>query len=223
MGRWLDLDEDVVGKDVGFTPAMFHRCMFHMIHVSQTRDGMMAVQKLRLYLLTALMACLSVSAQAHHPDRENLPVRPRIDVIGPIGNRLPASYRRTYNRPTNIGGWIAYKIAPSSQEAMAWHAATHQNAYKCDRPRLESHYFYPKPYEALRTGPRPKPDSDTNDDAKIVTDKKPSDDSDELEPIVDDPADAELAPVSVDEAVEKIMERSKVLDASTLLDTGFDE
>ncbi|MGB7328793.1 MAG: hypothetical protein WBD31_28200 [Rubripirellula sp.] len=220
------MDQDVVGKDAGFTSAMFHRRMFHTIHVSQSRDGMMAVQKLRLYLLTALMACFSVSAQAHHPDRENQPLGPRIDVIGPIGNRLPASYRRTYNRPTNIGGWIAYKIAPSSQEAMAWHAATHQNAYKCDRPRLESHYFYPKPYEALRTGPRPKPDSDTDDDAKaakVRDSKKPGDEADEPKPILNDDDNAELAPVSVDEAVEKIMERSEDLDASTLLDSGFDE
>ena len=37
---------------------------------------------------------------------------------------------------------------------MAWHKAQHANAYKCDRPRLEKHYFYAKPWEALNTKSR---------------------------------------------------------------------
>ncbi len=49
---------------------------------------------------------------------------------------------------------MAYLIAPSSQEAMAWHDATHRNLYKNHRPRIEVHYFYPKPWEALRIGAR---------------------------------------------------------------------
>ncbi len=109
---------------------------------------------MRWFTAVALLVGFAVSASAHHPDRENKPVHPRIDLIGPLGNRLPMSYRRKYNRPTYLGGKIAYWIAPSSQEAMAWHEATHLRAYADHRPRIEKHYFYPKPWEALQIGPR---------------------------------------------------------------------
>ncbi|WP_146458807.1 hypothetical protein [Rubripirellula tenax] len=184
-------------------------------------------------VLVAAMALAAVAAEAHHPDFENQPVRPRVDVIGPIGNRLPSSYRRKYNRPTNFGGWLAYHVAPSSQEAMAWHDATHRDAYKCDRPRLEMHYFYPKPYEALRIGPRRdsrniadaarqsrenRDESMANRDAMKPADVKPTVDLEQAFAETD-----ELAPVNVDEAVEQVMERTQELDAKTLLDSGFDE
>jgi hypothetical protein len=103
------------------------------------------------------VACFS-SLHAHHPDRESKPVHRRIDLIGPIGNRLPMSYRRRYNRPTNWGGKIAYYIAPTSQEAMRWHKATHQGQYKRHAPRMMANYFYPKPWEAIRIGARPNRD-----------------------------------------------------------------
>jgi hypothetical protein len=91
---------------------------------------------------------------------------PRIDPIPPIGNRLPPSYRRKYNRPTYIGGKIAAKIEPSSQEAMAFHRSESLGLYDhtgikglfsgkhCPPQRVEQHYFYPKPWEALMVGPR---------------------------------------------------------------------
>ncbi|WP_302120068.1 hypothetical protein [Allorhodopirellula heiligendammensis] len=90
----------------------------------------------------------------------------RIDVIGPLGNRLPESYRRKYNRPTYIGGKIAAKIAPSSQEAMSFHRSQELGLYDnngikgalsgqhCPPQRIEQHYFYPKPWEVLTVGPR---------------------------------------------------------------------
>ncbi len=37
---------------------------------------------------------------------------------------------------------------------MAWHRAEHRGYYDCDYPRVETHYFYPKPWEAMRIGPR---------------------------------------------------------------------
>lgn len=109
---------------------------------------------------TAAMAIVTFAmtglASGHHPDRENEPVRPRVDLIGPIGNHLPPGHRRTYNRPTYWGGKIAYHIAPTSQEAMAWHRAEHAGAYESPKKdlRLEQHYFYPKPWQALNVGPR---------------------------------------------------------------------
>ena len=109
---------------------------------------------MRWFTLTLLAVCTFSVSQAHHPDWENQRIWPRINLIPPLGNNLPMSYRRRFNRPTKIGGWIAYKIAPSSQEAMAWHDATHARAYKDHRPRLEKHFFYPKPWEGLKIGPR---------------------------------------------------------------------
>jgi hypothetical protein len=109
---------------------------------------------MRWFTLSLLMVGAASLAGAHHPDREHHRVWPRIDVIPPLGNNLPMEYRRRFNRPTKIGGWIAYHIAPSSQEAMAWHDAAHQNAYSDHRGRLEKHFFYLKPWEGLKIGPR---------------------------------------------------------------------
>ena len=95
------------------------------------------------------------------------PVPPRIDFIGPLGNRLPPGPRRTLNRPTELGGAITDAIAPSSREAMSWQRANALGLYRndgldarltghyCPPGRVEQHYFYPKPWEAIRVGPRP--------------------------------------------------------------------
>ncbi|PAY20612.1 hypothetical protein CKO51_05175 [Rhodopirellula sp. SM50] len=114
--------------------------------------------------LAVLTVAMTSVATAHHPDRECQPVRQRVDLIGPMGNRLDPSYRRVYNRPTYWGGKIAYLIAPTSQEAMAWHRAEHAGAYEAPKKhmRLEQHYFYPKPYHALTVGPRRSTASATN-------------------------------------------------------------
>lgn len=110
------------------------------------------------------------TATAHHPDRENQPVRPRVDVIGPVGNNMPTAYRRRFNRPRYWAGKIAYKIAPSSQEAMAWHRAEHHGYYEGEHPRMVTHYFYPKPYEAIKVGSRPAPkQSDENESSKTYS------------------------------------------------------
>ncbi|MDG2222974.1 MAG: hypothetical protein P8L85_16460 [Rubripirellula sp.] len=109
---------------------------------------------MRLFISTALVVCVSSITLAHHPDKENQKVHPRIEVIPPLGNALPMSHRRKYNRPSNWMGKIAYHIAPSSQEAMAWHNATHRGYYENKSPRMVTHYFYPKPWEGLRIGPR---------------------------------------------------------------------
>jgi hypothetical protein len=99
----------------------------------------------------------------------------RIDVIGPVGSRLPESYRRQYNRPTYLGGKTAAIIAPSSQEARAWQRAEELGLYDdngikgalhgkhCPPKRVEQHYFYPKPWEVLTVGPRRSVAADPND------------------------------------------------------------
>lgn len=146
---------------------------------------------------------------AGHPEKQNQPVHPRVDVIGPLGNRLPTSYRRRYNRPTNVGGRIAWAIAPSSQEAMAWHAATHRGDYECDRGRVELQYFYPKPYEALRIGTRPKPDS---------ADAKTRAEVEDREVTFDGPA---IDPIDTEDELQDMTDDGKVLDGADLSDGEF--
>lgn len=163
---------------------------------------------MRATLLVLLVAGVVTPAAAHHPDRECDPVTPRIDVIGPLGNCLPEEHRRKYNRPTYWGGKIAYKIAPSSQEAMAWHRAEHRGDYDCDRGRVVSHYFYLKPYEAMRIGSRrsvkpefqPKPARNTDYLPSRNTDEEaaPTDSDDELDLDVDTDDALELEPVQIE-------------------------
>ena len=134
---------------------------------------------MRLLAIAVLVVCCSASTWAHHPDRRRHPVYPYFDLIGPVGNHLPMSYRRRYNRPRYLGGKIAYYIAPSSQEAMAWHDAAHRHYYRDHRPRIEKHFFYPKPWEGLRIGPRPStaPDDQpvTESDTRTEPDEAMSD------------------------------------------------
>ncbi|MCC9601387.1 hypothetical protein LOC67_12600 [Stieleria sp. JC731] len=141
--------------------------------------------------LAMLLGGLAVSlplagsvARAHHPDRENQAVHQRVDVIGPVGNRLAPGYRRTYNRPSYIEGKIAYHIAPSSQEAMAWHRAVHRDLYSESKrcKRYTDLYFYPKPWEALLTGPRSSQGIGADE---TVIDSVPTIDSGNVEEIED--------------------------------------
>lgn len=127
----------------------------------------------RLGLFVGMVSGLVVASPslAHHPDAANHPVRPRIDVIPPLGNCLP-SYRERYNRPTYLGGKIAYCIAPSSQEAMSWHRSVHRGYYANHAPRMEDYYLYPKPWEALVVGPR-VPVGDSDRAAQPATDFEP--------------------------------------------------
>lgn len=103
-------------------------------------------------------------ALAHHPDRARQPVKQRVDVIPPLGNQLKMSHRREFNRPSKLLGKISYYIAPTSQEAMAWHRAEHKGYYDCDQPRTVTHYFSPKPWEVLTIGARPAPNQKDSDD-----------------------------------------------------------
>ncbi|WP_153559093.1 hypothetical protein [Roseimaritima sediminicola] len=116
----------------------------------------------------ALLLALAVSplwAHHPHPHPHTIVPRERCEPIPPLGNRLPPSYRRVYNRPTYLGGKIAYYIAPSSQEAMSWHEHVHRGSYRNKAGRIEPMYLYPKPWEVLAVGPRPGgPEEEIEDD-----------------------------------------------------------
>jgi hypothetical protein len=64
-------------------------------------------------------------------------------------------HRQVYNRPRYIPGYIAYKIEPSSQEAMAWRTNYCNGNYANHSPGQVPYYYYPKPWEALNTRARP--------------------------------------------------------------------
>lgn len=141
----------------------------------------------KLAALAALLILPAV-ATAHHPDRRCQPVKPRVDLIGPIGNRLPPEYRRSYNRPTYVGGKIAYLIAPSSQEAMVWHRSAHAGLYEGKKHgrynrRVDHQYFYAKPWEGIRVGARPDPNADKRRSSltKLAT-QSPEVQAEELKP-----------------------------------------
>lgn len=110
---------------------------------------------MRTALLTAtVLLAMACPALAHHPLIPPPPVNYRFEPIPPLGNNLPWSYRARYNRPTYIGGKIAYYLEPTSQEAMSWHENVHRGAYRNHAGRIEPMYFYPKPWEVLGEGPR---------------------------------------------------------------------
>lgn len=81
---------------------------------------------------------------------------PRPDIlVHPIWD-AHTEYRRQYNRPRFLTGWISSHIAPSSQEAMVWCENLHRGKYDArNLPPLCKRYYAPKPWEVLQTGGRP--------------------------------------------------------------------
>lgn len=131
-------------------------------------------------LLTVLIGLIGAADQAaaQWPNWAAKPVRPRIDVIPPLGNHLPYSHAARLNRPSYLVGKSAYMIEPSSREAMAWQRAKQRGHYANHAPRMVTHYLYPKPWEVLGTGPRPR---------------NPDDPSAPLDPVTGQPTLVQLA------------------------------
>ena len=121
----------------------------------------------RSLLLLAALAPASLHAPnslaAERPTFNNT-ADPRPDILPHPFYYAHAEYRRAYNRPRYWSGWVADKIAVNSQEAMVWREnvdAGRYNGKNC--PPVYKTYYYPKPWEALQTGPRadfPKPIED---------------------------------------------------------------
>jgi len=127
-----------------------------------------------------VIASIAPSARAGHPEYDNIPVHQRVEPIPPLANLLP-SYRYRYNRPTYLGGRISYFIAPSSQEAMAWHRAVHRGYYANHAPRMEDRYFSPKPWQVFTVGRRVP--IDAVNDADVADEQGQDDDKRRIETI----------------------------------------
>ncbi len=74
---------------------------------------------------------------------------------GPVAKAW-VPYRFEKNRPRYVGGWIAAKIEPTSQEAMSWREHKAAGSYRQHAPGYVKTYYYPKPWEVLPIDPRPK-------------------------------------------------------------------
>lgn len=127
-----------------------------------------------LFVAAIALFATDQAALAQFPNWKAVPVRPRGELIPPLGNHLPPSYRAKMNRPTYLGGRIAYTIEPSSQEAMAWQRAWEKGYYANHAPRMETHFMYPKPWEVL--GVEPKPKRDTNENRAAIEPSNPATD-----------------------------------------------
>lgn len=71
-----------------------------------------------------------------------------------LWNSIP-EHRRVYNRPRYTTGKFLYHFEPTSQEAMAWETNVRNGNYRNHRGAYVPMYWYPKPWEALNTRPRP--------------------------------------------------------------------
>ena len=99
---------------------------------------------------------LTTSCWAAERPTLNRTCDPRPDILPHPFYYATTEYRRAYNRPRYSTGWIADKIAPTSQEALVWRENLQEGRYDGkDCPPIYKTYYYPKPWEALQTGARP--------------------------------------------------------------------
>lgn len=107
----------------------------------------------RRYLLLAVLVLAGWMKPVHagHPYD---PADPRPDFLPHTLYYAHDSYRKTYNRPRFIPGYLGSKFEPSSQEAMSWKDSYCGGWYGTHCKTPVPHYYYPKPWEALNVGPR---------------------------------------------------------------------
>ncbi|MEZ6137276.1 MAG: hypothetical protein R3C53_20495 [Pirellulaceae bacterium] len=109
-------------------------------------------------LAAAFLCGSALSTTAHAAERPTLrdTCDPRPDILAYHWYYNHSEYRRDYNRPRYYTGWLAHKIAPTSQEAMVWCENNRAGNYtEKHMPPMYKRYYAPKPWEVLQTGPRP--------------------------------------------------------------------
>jgi hypothetical protein len=114
---------------------------------------------LQTSLLSSTFLLFVVAANSVHAAERptlNHTCDPRPDILAHPIYDAHTEYRRAYNRPRDIPGWIAHKIAPESLEAMVWCENVQAGNYQQkNMPPMCKSYYYPKPWEAMLTGARP--------------------------------------------------------------------
>ena len=129
------------------------------LHSPQCADGFAKMKsKLLIPGLAVVAAVGSMNAMmaAERPTLNHHTHDPRPDILPHPLWDAHVEHRRAYNRPTYIGGWLAFKISRTSQEAMVWQENLLAGNY--DRkhvPPMYKRFYAPKPWEVLATGPRP--------------------------------------------------------------------
>lgn len=133
----------------------------HRVDGRRTRraDGF-AMNKSMQMVMRGGMLCVCVFAASSTMAAERITFKktcdPRPDILPHPIYDAHTEYRRAHNRPRYLTGWLASKIAPSSQEAMVWHENVCKGRYETHHaPPVYKRYFYPKPWEVLATGARP--------------------------------------------------------------------
>ncbi len=109
-------------------------------------------------LSAGLIGLVASAAVLHAGERPTLVHTndPRPDILPHPFYENHTEYRARYNRPRFIGGWIAYNVSRTSQEAMSWKENYCAGNYdKHHMPPMYKTYYYPKPWEVLLTGARP--------------------------------------------------------------------
>jgi hypothetical protein len=90
-------------------------------------------------------------ASARHPDASG---DPRPDLLPHPLYNMWSPYRADFNRPRYVGGYLAYKLSRTSQEAMSWKENHDAGRYGTHCPTPVKLYYYPKPWEVLPVGSR---------------------------------------------------------------------
>jgi hypothetical protein len=109
-----------------------------------------------LWSLCVLLGLCIHSSAAERPTFNKNTCDPRPDVLPYWLHSGHPEYRRAYNRPRHLTGWITYVIEPSSQEAMVWCEAKQLGLYrKPHAPPMYKKYYAPRAWELLDVGPRP--------------------------------------------------------------------
>lgn len=125
-----------------------------------------------LFALALLLQGAPASFSAERPTM-NVTCDPRPDILAHPFYYAHTEYRRAYNRPRFLSGWLVAQIEPTSQEAMVWYENLQAGRYdKKHMPPVYKTYCYPKPWEALQTGPRPDFSKPKTTPAKIQADSK---------------------------------------------------
>lgn len=136
---------------------------------------------MRTLQLLGFSVCILTSSIVSAGERPTLlkTSDPRPDILPrPIYDHHTA-YRAQYNRPSFVGGWIAYNISRTSLEAMSWQENYCAGNYaRHHMPPVCKTYYYPKPWEVLNTASRPDfPSNRTNTQSASTEELEMSDDA----------------------------------------------